>query len=107
MRETLNKFGETSDKIISSIPLPAYIFVGVFLLMFIGQGVYQYATQEQPINFSINTDFLNDADYVTNNIGGIMEQQIDLPLYQGPVRPGDDEDYFRLTGITKPKESNN
>ena len=24
--------------------------------------------------------------------------------YQGPVRPTDDEDYFRKTGITKTKE---
>jgi len=26
------------------------------------------------------------------------------PLFQGPVRPTDDEEYFRKTGITKPLE---
>lgn len=26
--------------------------------------------------------------------------------YQGPVRPTDDEEYFRQTGITKPLEVN-
>lgn len=34
-------------------------------------------------------------------------QTKDVPenkVYQGPVRPGDDEAYFRLTGITKPLE---
>ena len=33
-----------------------------------------------------------------------MEEQEEERLYQGPVRPTDDEDYFRKTGITKPKE---
>lgn len=27
-------------------------------------------------------------------------------IYQGPVRPTDDEKYFRTTGITKPLEVN-
>lgn len=33
-----------------------------------------------------------------------MEDKETERLYQGPVRPTDDEDYFRKTGITKPKE---
>lgn len=33
-----------------------------------------------------------------------MEDKETEGLYQGPVRPTDDEDYFRKTGITKPKE---
>ena len=28
----------------------------------------------------------------------------DSEVYQGPVRPTDDEEYFRETGITKPLE---
>jgi hypothetical protein len=28
----------------------------------------------------------------------------ETPVYQGPVRPTDDEEYFRNTGITKPME---
>ena len=39
---------------------------------------------------------------IENENGGInyMEEK----SYQGPVRPGDDEAYFRKTGVTKPLE---
>jgi len=33
-----------------------------------------------------------------------MEEDNEERLYQGPVRPTDDEDYFRKTGITRPLE---
>ena len=31
-------------------------------------------------------------------------QEDEEVIYQGPVRPGDDEAYFRKTGITRPLE---
>jgi hypothetical protein len=34
----------------------------------------------------------------------IPEKINEEPVYQGPVRPTDDEAYFRKTGITKPLE---
>jgi len=34
-----------------------------------------------------------------NNNGEVI-----MKIYQGPVRPTDDEAYFRKTGITKPLE---
>lgn len=37
---------------------------------------------------------------ITNMINLEQEEKI----YQGPVRPTDDEDYFRKTGITRPME---
>jgi hypothetical protein len=38
---------------------------------------------------------------LNNNGEVIMEEK---KIYQGPVRPTDDEAYFRKTGITKPLE---
>ena len=32
-------------------------------------------------------------------------EQMEEKTYQGPVRPTDDLEYFRLTGITKPLEN--
>ena len=43
--------------------------------------------------------------FLINNFQEVkMGNKEDEGLYQGPVRPTDDEDYFRKTGITKPKE---
>jgi len=40
-----------------------------------------------------------------NNMEDKMEnKEEEQRLYQGPVRPTDDEDYFRKTGITRPLE---
>lgn len=33
-----------------------------------------------------------------------MDNEVTEGVYQGPVRPTDDEAYFRKTGITKPLE---
>ena len=33
-----------------------------------------------------------------------IEDKSETKLYSGPVRPTDDEEYFRQTGITKPLE---
>jgi len=35
-----------------------------------------------------------------------MEKGENPTIYQGPVRPTDDEAYFRNTGITRPLEDN-
>lgn len=70
MNKIINNLANKSDEIISSIPFQVYIIAGFFALLFIGQATYQYATQEEPINFNIDSSFLTDPSYVKNNVYG-------------------------------------
>ena len=51
------------------------------------------------LSFIFVVGFYNDVKEVET-----MEEQ--GTLFQGPVRPTDDEEHFRNTGETKPKEIN-
>jgi len=104
LKEELNKFGQKSDEIISAIPFSLYFLLCLVAVGAVGQATYDYYHQEPYNNFTIDTSFLNNPNYIST--GGIMEN-IKIPIYQGPVRPSDDEEYFRLTGITKSKGDNN
>ena len=35
------------------------------------------------------------------------KEEVNSNVYQGPVKPSDDLEYFRQTGITKPLEKSN
>jgi len=63
--------------------------------LFLVAGIYflyqEYLNQEQEVEMESEEGFVE---------GGFVEGVV----YQGPVRPTDDEEYFRKTGITRPKE---
>jgi hypothetical protein len=80
----------------TKVPYQVYMIAAFICLVAVATLVSDYTSQEPQLNFTI--------DMSGYEIGG-SAMAIELKqLYQGPVRPTDNEEYFRLTGTTKPRE---
>jgi len=96
----ITNFLENVDTLlVKKTPYQIYIFASLICLMFVGAAVYEYTHPSQEVQDLIGLKQLREELF---NGGYNMEQ-----VYQGPVRPTDDEVYFRETGITKPLEVKN
>ena len=69
MLDHIQKAITKTDDVFNSIPIPVYVISCLVLSLFIGQATYDYVTQEQPINFSINVSRAMEQ-LTANNYGG-------------------------------------
>ena len=97
--------------------LPMYLIlllVGLFFVtgMYAGsilqqehfiKGAVKVAEGLQGSNFDVTID-INETTLI-EGFRDILNDTMHIPKYQGPVRPGTDEQNFRETGISKPSNS--
>ena len=88
------------------------IVLSILFLFSFGFNIYSHSNRVNYCDFSdleyeSYPDFMSNGEYWDIIVNGYNLQKINEAnieeVYQGPVRPTDDEYYFRKTGITRNK----
>jgi len=97
----LSSLNKIDTLLIKKIPYQVYIFLSVLCLAFVGQAVYDYQTQEQPVNlsFSLDDTYTHSSDSIV-----VADSYTLNSKYKNAEPIFYDEDLFYSTGKLEVKK---